>query len=140
MFNNVIPDKKGTVIAIIGLAGSGKTTLAKGLFKKIHEYSDRQVVLLDSDDMRKFFIKNKLGHSIQDRWRALERSSFTISILEKMGAVTILTGIFPKKEHRDYLREHARNLIYIYLNTPLDICRKRHPSQLYSKAKNSKCP
>ena len=61
------------VIWIIGLSGTGKTTLANLLVERIRQ-SNRKVVLLDGDIIRDLFA-NDVDHSIEGRRRNAERLS-----------------------------------------------------------------
>ena len=72
------------IIWIIGLSGSGKTTVGKLLFKKIKKRKTN-TVFLDGDNLRAVW-GNKLGHRISDRkenaLRFLGRSNETISYIK----------------------------------------------------------
>ena len=72
--------KKG--LWFCGLAGSGKTTAAKYLKKKI-----KKTILIDGDEVRKY-VSRDLGYSEKDRVKQISR-------LLGMGIISIKSNIFP---------------------------------------------
>lgn len=122
-------------IWLIGLSGSGKTTIAKALECEFQSQKI-PVKLLDGDIVRQG-INNDLGFSNEDRAENIRRIAEVNNILLDNGITVINSFICPKEE----LRRLARSIIspyrfiLCYIDTPLYICERRDVKGLYKKAR-----
>ena len=126
----------GTVIWMTGLSGSGKSTIGKGLEKKLFD-EGVLTTLLDGDNVRTG-INNNLGFSLEDREENIRRIAETAKLFLESAIVTICCFVSPLKSIRDRAREIIgdENFIEVYINTPLDICEERDVKGLYQKARS----
>ena len=119
-----------------GLSGSGKSTVAKGLEKKLFE-KRIFVQVLDGDNVRTG-INNNLGFSEEDRTENIRRIAEVSKLFLNCGIVTINCFVSPTIE----MREHARNIIgsgdflEVFINAPLEVCETRDVKGLYAKARS----
>ena len=132
--------KQGFTLFFTGLAGSGKSTLAKILYTKFLQMGDRPVTLLDGDIVRKH-LSNELGFSAEHRHINIIRIGFVASEITKNRGIAICAPIAPYEKSRRYNRDlisRYGGYIEIYVATPLEVCMKRDPKGLYSKALSGK--
>lgn len=122
---------KPKVIWLTGLSGSGKSTIAESLYKKL-KTRGLKVEYLDGDRVRDIFPKT--GFSKEERDRHVKRIGFLASILEKNGVIVIAAFISPYEESRQFVRNLCNNFIEVYISTPLEECKKRDSKGLYAKA------
>ena len=127
--------QRGIVIWLTGLSGSGKTTIANHLERRLN--SEGIITkLLDGDNIRTG-VGNNLGFSTEDRAENIRRIAEVAKLFMNTGIVTICSFISPTKE----IRAKARAIIgtadfhEVYINTPLEICEKRDVKGLYQKAR-----
>jgi len=99
------------VIWITGRASSGKTTYANRL-KKLIENTNKKILILDGDDVRKYF---KSGFTDQDREEHILRIASFAAIAEKQGFIVIVALISPKKEWRVKARKLFDRSILVYM-------------------------
>lgn len=120
------------VIWIIGLSGTGKTTLATQVVEQIRQLKGK-VVLLDGDLIRTLF-GNDVDHSIEGRQRNAERLSVLSKFLADQGihVVAAVLSIFP--EWRRWNRENISNYSEVYLKASMQTLLKRDIKNLYAKA------
>ena len=120
------------VIWIIGLSGTGKTTLATLVVEQIRQLKGK-VVLLDGDLIRTLF-GNDVDHSIEGRQRNAERLSVLSKFLadQDIHVVAAVLSIFP--EWRRWNRENISNYSEIYLKASMQTLLKRDIKNLYAKA------
>ena len=142
-FNQLLPraskeellGQKGIVFWFIGLSGSGKSTIAQGLEKALHERG-YLVMVLDGDNVRTG-INNNLGFSDEDRKENIRRIAEVAKLFVNAGVITICCFVSPTVE----IREQAREIIgtadfkEIFVNTPIEECEKRDVKGLYAKAR-----
>jgi bifunctional enzyme CysN/CysC len=123
--------KQQKVIWFTGLPSSGKTTLANKL-GEILETEEIPFYILDGDNIRKE-LSQDLGFSFSDRVENNRRIAHVAKMLSQAGVVTIVATISPNKEIRENSKDiiGKDNLSLVYLNTPLEICIKRDPKNLY---------
>lgn len=127
--------QKGVVIWMTGLSASGKTTLAIGLEKALHEMGHLCYVL-DGDNVRTG-INNNLRFSEEDRKENIRRVAEVSKLFVQCGVITINSFVSPTNE----LRNLAKSIIgendfkLVYVNTPIEICEQRDSKGLYSKAR-----
>jgi adenylylsulfate kinase len=127
--------QKGCVVWMTGLSGSGKSTVAKALEKKLVE-SGRLAYLLDGDNIR-HGLNADLGFSHEDRVENLRRISQVATLFADAGVVAITAFISPFREDR----RKARSLIpegrffEVFINASLEVCESRDPKGLYQKAR-----
>jgi adenylylsulfate kinase len=127
--------QKGIVIWMTGLSASGKTTLAIGLEKALHEMGHLCYVL-DGDNVRAG-INNNLHFSEKDRKENIRRVAEVSKILLECGVITINCFVSPTEE----LRNLAKSIIgeddfkLVYVNTPIEVCEQRDSKGLYAKAR-----
>ena len=127
-------NQKGVCLWLTGLSGSGKTTIAKTISKKLHKKGIITQVL-DGDNIR-IGINNNLSFSEEDRLENIRRTSEIGKLFVESGIVTICCLVSPTKK----MREKAKSIIgasdfyEIYIATNLHECKKRDTKGLYQKA------
>jgi adenylylsulfate kinase len=128
-------EQKAKVIWLSGLSGSGKTTVAKGVEKELHQ---RGYVckVLDGDNIRTG-INNNLGFSPEDRLENIRRIAEVSKLFINCGIITINSFISPTEKIRDNAKEviGAEDFIGVYVNAPVSVCEQRDTKGLYKKAR-----
>lgn len=123
------------LIWFTGLSGSGKTTIANLLEKRlcnlqIHTYS------LDGDNLR-IGLNKDLEFSKNDRNENLRRVSEVAKLFVDAGIVVIAAFISPYLKTREEIKHiiGSEDYIEVFVNTPLEICEQRDVKGLYKRAR-----
>ena len=118
-----------------GLSGSGKSTIAKDLEKKLFE-EGRSVVRLDGDNLR-HGLNADLGFSRADRRENIRRIGHVARLLYDFGHIVLCTFVSPYKEDRDYVRAlfPEGEFTEVYVKVSLGEAERRDPKGLYQKAR-----
>jgi adenylylsulfate kinase-like enzyme len=126
------------VIWIIGLSGTGKTTLANLVVERIRGLNGK-VVLLDGDLIRTLF-GNDVDHTIEGRRRNAERLSVLSKFLADQGihVVAAVLSIFP--EWRHWNRENIPDYSEVYIKASMQTLLRRDIKNLYAQAINGEIP
>jgi cytidine diphosphoramidate kinase len=121
------------VIWLVGLSGSGKTTVAKELTQQLRK-SGKTVVLVDGDEMRSIFEFDQMpaNYTLEGRRRNAERILAVCKWLEGQGVdvVCSILCIFP-----DILRANREvfpDYVEVFLDVALDVVKKRDVKGLYA--------
>lgn len=132
--------QRAGVLWLTGLSGSGKSTIAQGVERRLFELGYFPQVL-DGDNIRAG-INNNLGFSLADREENIRRIAEVCKLYVESGLVVISSFISPTRE----MRELARRIIgsddfyEIYINAPLEVCEARDVKGLYAKARRGEIP
>ena len=128
-------NQKHLLIWLSGLSGSGKSTIANDLEKKLYE-NGYLSYLLDGDNIR-IGLNKDLGFSPEDRKENIRRISEVAKLFADSGKVVMTAFISPYSDDRDEARKLiGDDFIEIFVNTPIDECIERDPKGLYKKALN----
>ncbi|MEM4400224.1 MAG: adenylyl-sulfate kinase [Candidatus Nitrosocaldus sp.] len=125
---------KGFTIWLTGLSGSGKTTIARELQKRLLTMNYK-AELLDGDEVRRN-LSPDLGFSKQDREMHAKRVVYISKLLTRNGIISIVSLISPYRAFRAYAREELKDFVEVYVKCSIDTCIKRDPKGLYRKALN----
>ena len=128
--------QKAICIWMTGLSGSGKSTIAQGLEKKLH-HNGILTTILDGDNVRSG-INNNLGFSEEDRTENIRRIAEINKLFLQTGIVTINSFVSPTKDIRDLAKTiiGEQDFYEVYINASFDECAKRDVKGLYKKALN----
>lgn len=127
-------NQRGTVLWFTGLSGSGKSTVASLLEKKLHSMG-KLTYLLDGDNVR-HGLNSDLGFSEEDRIENIRRISELSKLFLDAGIITITTFISPFINDRERVKKLlCEDFIEVYIDCPLEICEKRDPKGIYKKAR-----
>jgi adenylylsulfate kinase len=123
-------------IWMTGLSGSGKTTIAKIVERKLHEQG-RLVQLLDGDNVRHGLNKN-LSFTEEDRTENIRRIAEVNKLFNECGIITLNCFVSPTVAIRKMAREiiGTDSFHEVFVNTPLHICEERDVKGLYKKARS----
>ncbi len=123
------------VIWLTGLSGSGKSTIAEGLEKKLHE-NNFLTQILDGDNIRAG-INSNLGFSEVDRLENIRRIAEVSKLFLNCSVITINSFVSPTNDVRKLAKEiiGENDFIEIFINCPLEICEQRDVKGLYAKAR-----
>ena len=127
--------QRGCVVWMTGLSGSGKSTIAIGLERRLHgEGIFTQV--LDGDNVRTG-INNNLGFSEADRTENIRRIAEVAKLFSGTGVVTICCFVSPTLAIREQAKAiiGAEDFIEVFVDTPLEECERRDVKGLYAKAR-----
>lgn len=134
---NYSTDKKGVVIWLSGLSGSGKSTIAKGLSYRLTRLGVNNYVL-DGDELRAG-VNADLDFTPKGRQENVLRTAYIANILKQAGVITIVTLISPFKTDRFKAKEIIGKGFYgVYVKASRETCEKRDPKKLYEAANDEK--
>ncbi|MGX9181798.1 sulfate adenylyltransferase subunit CysN [Mesorhizobium sp. BHbdii] len=126
--------QKPAVLWLTGLSGSGKSTIANLLEKKLHA-SGRHTYILDGDNVR-HGLNRDLGFTDEDRVENIRRVAEVARLMVDAGLMVIVSFISPFLAERRMAREMMGEgeFIEVFVDTPFDECAARDPKGLYAKA------
>ncbi len=127
--------QKPCVVWFTGLSGSGKSTIANAVEKRLHALG-RHTYLLDGDNLR-HGLNRDLGFTVADRVENIRRVGEVAKLMINAGLIVLVSFISPFRRERTMVREmvEADEFIEIFVDTPLAICEQRDPKGLYRKAR-----
>ncbi|MDQ0161674.1 adenylyl-sulfate kinase [Bacillus alveayuensis] len=123
------------VIWLTGLSGSGKSTIANALARKLFDENIHSYVL-DGDNVRHGLNKD-LGFSEEDRNENIRRIGEVAKLFVDSGQVVLTAFISPFRKDREVVRNllEENEFIEVYVKCSLKSCEKRDPKGLYKKAR-----
>ena len=126
---------KSKILWLTGLSGSGKSTIANELEKKLYERGIRTYVL-DGDNIRHGLNKD-LGFTDADRIENIRRIGEVAKLMVDAGLVVITAFISPFAAERAMVKEMFSEGEFkeVFVDVPINIAEKRDPKGLYKKAR-----
>lgn len=123
------------VLWFTGLSGSGKSTVANLVEKRLHDMG-RHTYTLDGDNVRHGLNKD-LGFTDADRVENIRRVGETARLMADAGLITLVSFISPFQSERRMARELLEDgeFIEVYVSTPLEVCEQRDVKGLYARAR-----
>ena len=123
------------VLWFTGLSGSGKSTIADGVERRLTALG-RHTYLLDGDNVR-HGLNRDLGFTDADRVENVRRVIETARLMADAGLIVLVSFISPFRAERRLARERLANdaFLEIFVDTPLAECERRDPKGLYHKAR-----
>ena len=127
--------QKPAVLWFTGLSGSGKSTIANIVEKKLVARG-RHTFLLDGDNVR-HGLNRDLGFTEADRIENMRRVGEVARLMADAGLIVLTAFISPFRAERQLVRHMLPEgeFIEIFVDTPLSDAEKRDPKGLYAKAR-----
>ncbi|MCB9150124.1 MAG: sulfate adenylyltransferase subunit CysN [Caldilineaceae bacterium] len=125
---------RAAVLWFTGFSGSGKSTVAKALEKRLYEMRCN-TMMLDGDNVR-HGLNGDLGFSDADRKENIRRVGEVAHLFFENGNLALCTFISPFRADRELARAlaPAGRFLEIFVKCDLEICKRRDPKGLYAKA------
>ena len=150
---------RGCVVWFTGLSGSGKSTIANLVEKKLFDHG-AHTFLLDGDNVRHglcagpnllepvhgpdFAKRFGLGFGTQDREENIRRVGAITELFASAGLLCLTAFVSPYRADRDRVRQWVESrgvqgdFLEVFVNTPLEVCIQRDPKGLYQQAMQGK--
>jgi bifunctional enzyme CysN/CysC len=133
-------NQSAKVIWLTGLSGSGKSTIANALEKKLFSIG-MHCYVLDGDNMR-LGLNKDLGFTREDRAENVRRVSEVAHTLYDAGLITIVALVSPYSEDRTQAKSlfPTGDFAEVWVKTSAEVCEQRDPKGLYKKAAAGELP
>ncbi|MGV8949609.1 MAG: sulfate adenylyltransferase subunit CysN [Cypionkella sp.] len=130
-----IKNQKAKVVWFTGLSGSGKSTIANIVEKKLHAMG-KHTFLLDGDNVR-HGLNRDLGFTDAERVENIRRVGEVAKLMADAGLIVLTAFISPFRAERQMVREIMAEgeFMEVYVNTPLAVAEERDVKGLYKKAR-----
>ena len=128
-------NQKPILIWLSGISGSGKSTIANELEKKLYE-NNFLSYLLDGDNIR-IGLNKDLGFTDDDRKENIRRISEVSRLMLDAGLIVITAFISPFKEERQLAKSLVleENYFLVHVDWSVEKCEERDVKGLYKKAR-----
>jgi bifunctional enzyme CysN/CysC len=125
---------QAAVLWFTGLSGSGKSTIASRLERRLFDHGVR-TMLLDGDMLR-HGINGDLGFSPADRRENIRRVGEVARLFFEHGDLVLCTFVSPYRADRDRARAlfPEGHFLEVFVDCPLEECERRDPKGLYARA------
>jgi bifunctional enzyme CysN/CysC len=128
---------RGATVWLTGLSGSGKSTVAVELERRLVA-AGRPAYILDGDNLR-HGLNVDLGFTDDDRAENVRRVGEVARLLADAGVVALVPVISPFRAGREGVRamHEAAGVPFleVFVDTPIEVCEQRDPKGLYAKAR-----
>ena len=127
-------DHKAAVLWFTGFSGSGKSTVAREVEKRLFERG-LQTMMLDGDNVR-HGLCGDLGFTAADRKENIRRVGEVARLFFEQGNLTLCTFVSPYQEDRDQVRSLVPDgrFVEVHVDADIETCKERDPKGLYEKA------
>ncbi|MBF9153017.1 sulfate adenylyltransferase subunit CysN [Novosphingobium jiangmenense] len=124
------------VLWFTGLSGSGKSTIANLVEKRLHAVG-KHTFLLDGDNVRHGLNKD-LGFTEADRIENIRRVGEVARLMTDAGLIVLTAFISPFRAEREMVRSLMAEgeFVEIFVDTPLEVAEARDVKGLYKKARS----
>lgn len=131
---------RGKVLWFTGLSGSGKSTVADLVAKRLFEKNIPNYNL-DGDSLR-HGLSRDLGFTEADRSENIRRTAEVSRLFADAGLVALVSLVSPMAADRESARAivGTDDFVEVFVDTPLQICEQRDPKGLYKKARAGEIP
>jgi bifunctional enzyme CysN/CysC len=128
-------NQKPALLWFTGLSGSGKSTIANLVEKRLLDLG-RHTYTLDGDNVR-HGLNRDLNFSKADRVENIRRIGEVAKLMVDAGLITMASFISPYRAERQLARDllEKGEFIEIFVNTPLEVAEARDVKGLYAKAR-----
>lgn len=118
-----------------GLSGSGKSTIANLLEKRLYDRG-LHTYLLDGDNLR-HGLNRDLGFTEADRVENIRRVAEVAKLMVDAGLIVLASFISPFQAERQMARRLFADteFVEVFVDTPLSECERRDVKGLYAKAR-----
>jgi bifunctional enzyme CysN/CysC len=126
--------QKPSVLWFTGLSGSGKSTIANIVDKKLFARG-RHTYTLDGDNVR-HGLNRDLGFTDADRVENIRRVAETARLMADAGLIVLVSFISPFRSERRLARDlmEEGEFMEVFIDATIEVCQQRDPKGLYARA------
>lgn len=117
------------VIWLMGLSGSGKSTIGRALYVELKKRKINNLVYLDGDEFRE--IIGAFGYDKSSRIEIAKKRAMLCQMLSIQGLIVIASSISMFKENYSFNRKNISKYFEVYVQCDMDELKKRNQKGLY---------